>query len=417
MSWLDEPIPALSATLQPPLVLGTADLADFAYQGHAYDDLLARIDQSVRRNPTSQLDAARLYDQSIALQLAFRRAQGLDQQDEALAISRIYRVRGATNPALRLLAVVGPGDLMVNTPLDFLTNHLDVRLDLLYVVPDQPLPPVIPDHDIAFFATGETDPATFARLVRLFDKWPRPALNDPRHLPALERDTLARSLAGVPGVCSPTAVAVSRAQLDQHLEAGMPIPGFDTERGPYPCLIRPASSHAGIGLKRAADAQELADYLRFSFDRQFYLTSFEDYASPDGQYRKYRIAFIDRIPFLCHMAISSHWMVHYLNAGMTESAAKRDEEAQAMAGFDTGFARRHQAAFAELHQRLGFDYYSIDCAETRDGRLLVFEADAAAIIHQMDPPDLFPYKAPQMRRVFDAFGDLLRRRAHAAAAA
>ena len=50
------------------------------------------------------------------------------------------------------------------------------------------------------------------------------------------------------------------------------------------------------------------------------------------------------------------------------------------------------------------------CAETRDGRLLVFEADAAAIVHLMDPPDLFPYKQPQMRRVFAAFEDLLRRR-------
>ena len=75
------------------------------------------------------------------------------------------------------------------------------------------------------------------------------------------------------------------------------------------------------------------------------------------------------------MAISSNWMVHYLNAGMTESAEKRAEEAQAMATFDAGFARRHAAAFEALHERLGFDYYSIDCAETRDGRLLVFEAD------------------------------------------
>ena len=81
-----------------------------------------------------------------------------------------------------------------------------------------------------------------------------------------------------------------------------------------------------------------------------------------------------------------------------------------MATFDDGFARRHAAAFRALHEPLGFDYYSIDCAETRDGRLLVFEADAAAIIHLMDPPDLFPYKQPQMRKVFGAFDAMLRRR-------
>ena len=113
------------------------------------------------------------------------------------------------------------------------------------------------------------------------------------------------------------------------------------------------------------------------------------------------------------MAVSGHWMVHYLNAGMTESAARRAEEARAMAQFDHGFARRHAGAFEALHARLGFDYYQIDCAETRDGRLLLFEADAAAIVHLMDPPEMFPYKPAQMRRVFAAFERMLRMRADA----
>jgi hypothetical protein len=304
------------------------------------------------------------------------------------------------------LALVGPGDLMTNTPLDFLTNHLNVRLDLLYVLPERGLPPVIPDHEVAFFAIGEADPSTLVRLRQLYAAWPRPALNDPHFLPVLERDALSRCLAGVPGLCSPAAVAVSRAALDDHLATGRAIQ--DLAAGPY--LIRPAGSHAGSGLSRIRTPADLADYLRFSFERHFFLTAFEDYASPDGLYRKSRVAFIDRQPFLCHMAVSQNWMVHYLNAGMTESAERRAEEAQAMAGFEAGFACRHAAAFDALHQRLGFDYYSIDCAETRDGRLLVFEADAAAIIHLMDPPDLFPYKQPAMRKVFAAFDAMLRRR-------
>jgi hypothetical protein len=474
MSFIDATLPALSNALVPPIVHGTADLTDFAYQGHDYDALMARIRGSLGCNPPEADEAAWIYDAAIAAQLGFRRAEGLNLQDAALATSQVYRIAGglASGPGLgrpptscgvnaievvpghdtstaghdtltadrdtltagrdtstvrhdpstagpsitvepsplRLLALVGPGDLMTNTPLDFLTNHLNVRLDLLYILPNRPLPPVIPDHDVAFFALGEADPTTLTRLRRLYAMWPRPVLNDPRFLPALERDTLARSLAGVPGVCSPAAVAMSRTALDQHLESGRPIAGFDTPSGPYPCLIRPINSHAGTGLSRVQTPAELADYLHFSFERHFFLTAFEDYGSPDGLYRKFRVAFIDRQPFLCHMAISRHWMVHYLNAGMTEAAEKRAEEASAMATFDDGFARRHAAAFDALHKRLGFDYYSIDCAETRDGRLLVFEADTAAIIHLMDPPDLFPYKHPQMHKVFAAFDTMLHRR-------
>jgi hypothetical protein len=411
MSFMDQAIPVLSDPLVPPIVRGTADLTSFAYQGNGYDAVMERIDRTAWNNTPATDEAARTYDAAIAMQLAFRRAEGLNLQDAALVESHIFRIGGAPDGALRLLALVGPGDLMTNTPLDFLTSHLNVRLDLLYVLPDRPLPAAIPDHDVAFFALGEADPAALARLCRLYVMWPRPALNDPRFLPALARDALSSSLAGVPGVCSPVAAAVSRTTLEQHLRSAGPIEGFDSPGGPYPCLIRPVSSHAGTGLARVQTPAELANYLRLSFDRHFFVTTFEDYRGSDGLYRKSRVAFIDRRPFLCHLAISSNWMVHYLNAGMTASAEKRAEEASAMATFDDDFVRRHAAAFDALHERLGFDYYSVDCAETRDGRLLVFEADAAAIVHLMDPPELFPYKQPQMRKVFTAFEDMLRHRA------
>ena len=82
-----------------------------------------------------------------------------------------------------------------------------------------------------------------------------------------------------------------------------------------------------------------------------------------------------------------------------------------MRTFDAGFAQRHGAALSGLAKRVGLDYFTVDCAETRDGSLLIFEADNTAIVHDMDPPDIFPYKVPQMRKVFDAFAAMLHRRA------
>ncbi len=303
---------------------------------------------------------------------------------------------------------------MVNTPIDFLTNHLDVRLDLLHVLPGEKLPAVIPDHDIAFFAYSDPDDAMLERLTALYRTWPRPALNDPRLLPGVARDVLSRSLAGIPSIRSPETAAVSRGALLAHLTAGAPIGGFLAPHAMFPCLIRPAGTHAGHGLALTRDPDGLRAYLESAEAESFYISVFVDYADARGLYCKSRVAFIDREPFLCHMAVSSHWMVHYLNAGMSASAEKRAEEAAAMSGFETGFARRHRAAFDALHERLGFDFYSIDCAETPDGKLLVFEADAGAIVHMMDPVDIFAYKQPQMRKIFDAFGALLRRRTDAA---
>jgi glutathione synthase/RimK-type ligase-like ATP-grasp enzyme len=178
--------------------------------------------------------------------------------------------------------------------------------------------------------------------------------------------------------------------------------------GDYPLIVRPVGSHAGKGLEKIDSPEALAAYVIQSRLQTAYVSRFVDYASADGHWRKHRIAFIGGEPYLAHMAVGDHWMVHYLNAGMAESAEKRAEEAAAMAGFDAGFAARHAAAFAGLHERLGLDYFAIDCAETPDGRLLVFEADVSMIVHALDPEALYPYKRPQMTKVFAAFEDLLK---------
>jgi hypothetical protein len=107
------------------------------------------------------------------------------------------------------------------------------------------------------------------------------------------------------------------------------------------------------------------------------------------------------------MAISSHWMIHYLNAGMFESAEKRAEEERFMAHFDEDFAIRHQDAFRAIYERMGLDYLGIDCGETAEGKLLVFEIDGSMVIHAIDPIDVFPYKQPQMHKVFAAFHEML----------
>lgn len=143
----------------------------------------------------------------------------------------------------------------------------------------------------------------------------------------------------------------------------------------------------------------------------FYLAPFIDYSGPDGMFRKYRIVLIEGLPYICHLAISSHWMVHYLNAGMDDSADKRAEEARAMAAFDTGFALRHAAALADIDRRIGLPYLGIDCAETQDGKLLIFEVDNAMVVHAMDDPARYPYKRPTMDKVFAAFAAMLHRAA------
>jgi glutathione synthase/RimK-type ligase-like ATP-grasp enzyme len=178
-----------------------------------------------------------------------------------------------------------------------------------------------------------------------------------------------------------------------------------------PVIVRPRGSHAGAGLARIDDVAALQHYLAARQEQEFFVARYVDYASDDGQFRKYRLVFVDGRPYACHLAIADRWDIWYLNAGMSLCASKRAEEERFMRAFDIDFARRHAHALSAIAARIGLDYFTIDCAETRDGSLLVFEADNTAIVHDMDPVELFPYKQPQMRKVFDAFTAMLDRRA------
>ena len=77
-----------------------------------------------------------------------------------------------------------------------------------------------------------------------------------------------------------------------------------------------------------------------------------------------------------------------------------------MAHFDD-FAQRHRLALQAICRRTKLDYLCIDCAETPDGQLLVFEIDHAMVVHAMDPEHQFPYKQPHMQKVKNAFRDFL----------
>ena len=111
------------------------------------------------------------------------------------------------------------------------------------------------------------------------------------------------------------------------------------------------------------------------------------------------------------MAISDSWVVHYMSAGMLQNPAKRAEEARFFETFDDEFARRHHHALNSIAQRLELEYVGIDCGETPSGDLLIFEVDSGMTVHAMDPVDIFPYKQPQMRKVFRAFRQMLMDRA------
>jgi len=375
--------------------IGLARLARMAFAGEDLGSLKAGLLDRLSRNEN---EANAWMDLSIILQLMGQRQVGLSMQTMALDIQQLYRLPcPADSAGIRLLALLGPGDLAQNNALEFLTEESDISLDLLYVAPDLPFPAALPDHDLAMVAVCETDSnrPLLKYLETLVKSWPRPVLCAPDRIARLSRDSACRLLQPVPGVAMPVTMRIDRQTLKS-------ADGFE-----FPAIVRPVDSQKGQGLMKLDNADAIAGYLQTRPENAFYVAPYVDYSGPDGQFRKYRIVLIDGQPYACHMAISDHWVVHYISAGMRESAAKRAEEQRFFEEFDDGFARRHRDALLSISRRLELEYVGIDCGETPDGELLIFEVDSGMTVHAMDPVDIFPYKQPQMRKVFRAFRQML----------
>ena len=403
--------PAPVAAKPPQEVLGLARLMTHAFRG---GDLRPVASELIVRAEHDEKDAAALMDLSTVLFLQGLPELGLATQSQALDLCRHYRLlppEGSV-PRLQMLALMTTGDLMTNTPLAFLLEDGEVALDMLYLRPGEGLPSTLPPHDLLFVAVSESD-ATHAVLARLAAELPTDApglINHPAGILRTARDQAFIALQGAPGIVMPASARVGRLSLEAVGKRRLDVREVLAD-GVFPLIVRPVDSHAGHGLERVATPQDLTTYLAAHGEDAFFVSRFIDYSGADGLFRKYRVVMVRGQAFAAHMGVSTHWMIHYLNAGMDESVAKREEEAQVMANFEQQFAQRHAQALRAIDARMAMPYLGIDCAETPDGRLLVFEADNAMIVHAMDAEQMYPYKRPVMQKVFEAFRAMLARAA------
>jgi hypothetical protein len=393
--------------------IGMAKLAKMAFDGK---DLRPMWEGLIAKLLDGTADAGEGLDLSLIAQLLGDKQSGLAIQYEMLTSHQLFRSPClAKQPRLRVLALAAATDMGSNTPIEFLLEESGIELLTLYVIPDVGLPVPLPDHDVAIVIASDSEECREA--LAIIDsgvaRWPRPMLNPPRLVCNLDRDKLHRLLRGIEGLDIPATIGVTRSQLSEVAQSKLLFAEIAAELL-FPVIIRPRGSHAGVGLAKLDDRAAVDRYLAERTEQEFFVSRFVDYANEDRLFRKYRVVFVDGRPYACHMAIADRWDIWYLNAGMADNAAKRLEEETFMRTFDVGFARRHQTALAAMVDRIGLDYFTIDCAENKHGDLLIFEADNTAVVHNMDSPQVFPYKPPQMRAIFEAFAAMLYRRSRLA---
>jgi tetratricopeptide (TPR) repeat protein len=282
---------------------------------------------------------------------------------------------GQSMPATVLACVSTDGG---NIPLAALLDEHRFLVNEVYVEAyrGEPLPP----HTFIVNAIGDADrsPAALECAAQITNNSRVPVINAPRAVAATTRVANAARLGQVAGVVAPAARTLGRDALAIN---------------DFPVILRAPGLHMGRGMIRADDAHALAGAAQtFSKLDELIAIQYVDTRSTDGAWRKYRVMAIDGALYPLHLAIAHRWDVHYFSAAMADRADYRAEEARFLDDPATVLGSQAWDTLGRVRDTLGLDYAGIDFALAGDGRIVVFEANAAMTVLHPDPDPRFAYR-------------------------
>ena len=329
-----------------------------------------------------------------------------------------YAKAAQIQPLIRRPAVKSPADFRVlalyapfggNTPTEYLFKHAAYDTDTLALFEQN-------DYDAKTFRQGvnvvvnllsDVDQAerVLPLAADLAHRLGKPVVNDPRKILRTTRDATAELLTGIAGCRIPK---ILRQPQGTNVSVEDIRTAFPTASS---ILARPVGTHGGDDFDKIDSIADLAAYLAEPASTDRYFIEYADYGSADGHFRKYRFIFVDGEVLPYHLAIGNDWKLHHVNTDMANQEWMQREEAAFLNDPTRVFNPSHYQALCEIQQRVGLDYFGIDCSIDTGGDLLVFEVNASMLVH--DDNAQFPYKDPAVRRIKAAFDAMLAKFARA----
>ena len=232
----------------------------------------------------------------------------------------------------------------------------------------------------------------------------KPIVNHPRLVMDSSRDAVARRLSGT-ALCRVPRTLRFTASVLRDVASNHALDGLST-----PLLVRRAGTHGGDVFEKFDDPAAIAAFVAQNPGSDFYVTEYVDYRSADGHFRKYRFICIDGQLLPYHLAIHDHWMVHHFRTDMANQPWMRQEEEAFLADALEVFDAARLAAILQMAQASGLDYCGLDVGLDAEGRVVLFETNAAMLVHD-EKSETFAYKNRCIARIKRAFDAMLARKA------
>jgi len=289
------------------------------------------------------------------------------------------------------LTFVGLSDVDELIPETVRTKRLTLGIDLeplLMTLRQQSGGGDLSAFDCVLNLVSEPDrsPKTLEALSLLLRGYRGRVINHPEAVLRTSREEVANVLRGIPGLLVPKVLRFSGGDPDAALEA-VTAAGLV-----FPLIVRLPATHRG----RTMVLVETEDQFREAVSTQveYIAIEFVDYRGADGLYRKYRTWSFGGRQVFRHLAITDHWIVHVTpgNEFMIDRPDLIEEEVRLMERLEGAFPGQVHAIIAEIGERLRLDCFGVDFGFHPDGRMVLFEANAAMTFFPMVTKPRFEFR-------------------------
>ena len=130
-----------------------------------------------------------------------------------------------------------------------------------------------------------------------------------------------------------------------------------------------------------------------------------------GYFNKYRVMFIEGKMYPIHLALSSHWKVHYFSAAMKDSPENRAKEQYFLEHMHEALGEPAIRALESIGRELGLDYAGVDFGLNEHGEILLFEANATMIMAAPPADEIWDYRRLSIQTARHAAQQMLIRKA------
>ncbi len=247
-----------------------------------------------------------------------------------------------------------------------------------------------------------------------YQKWvselPIPIVNSPAAVSKMTREANAKRFADAENFIFPRTIGVRHGtNIDATVEQVLANTRF-------PIILRPRHTHVGHGVMLIEDEDGLREVLRQNPLSYFYAIDYHDCTSPDGLFRRYRIACIDGHLIPDGLRADFKWNVHSWEHGPEKWAELGFdvEEKNFWENPEEVLGAPPEEFFRDIVDATDLDVFGIDFGiRKEDGRIIVFEVNSAMAIANGGDLETFPYRTAQCDQIKGMITDMLFEKAKA----